>query len=587
MRSRKRVVVDQVSARDGASPANQREDTIAAAVRDSLAATGSASIGRSVQDRLRTAGITVSERQAYRYVKLYREGGRQALKDARGLPRPRAFVSVNPHLYEIVEAELARQLGKSTGTRSRAMERIRWEAQRADVPVPSRSTLYRLLAELDERHGAFSTATTRERTANRPNRSFHPVAVSRPGELVEIDSTPLDVLAILPDGSVGRPELTYGIDVATATICGALLLPRATRSADVAGVLLSRMVLAPERRPNWHDEVRALARALPSSPTAASEYEAAAMSAPTIVPETITLDRGRVFTSRTFARACDRLQISNVIASPYTPTDKPHVEGGFKRIRDGFVQYLDGYTGGAVENRGGSIARDAVWTVDEIQVLLNAWIAIVWQQTPRSGLRIPGLHGRPLSPNEMFDVLSGTAPQVEIDWDDDTYIELMPQTWRKVHSYGVNHGGLIYDAEALHTLRGRSSSLTGEARGRWEVRWDPVDVTRIWVRDHIAKRWLEATWALGRLVETPISSVDLRRAQRIVTAERPRVTLNLLQAIDAAQGQRPRRESQARTKVPSESPQVTSGIPAEERLTVVEASEASQRSSLPTFRLLE
>lgn len=565
----------------------RREETIAEAVRDVLSEEGVGAIGRAVQERLCEDGITISERQAYRYVKRYREGGRKALEDARRLPRAKSFVSVDRRLFEIVEGELASQLHKSSGTRGRAIDRVRWQAEKFDIPLPSRSTLYRLLAELDGRHAAFGSARSRERSANRPDRTFKGVAVSRPGELVEIDSTTLDVLAILPDGSIGRPELTYAIDVATSSICGAILLPRATRSADVAGVLLSRMVLAPDRRANWSNEIATLERALPSSPTAGAEYAAAALRAPTIVPETITLDRGRVFTGRTFALACDKLQISNVISSPYTPTDKPHVEAGFKRMRDGFVQYLDGFTGASVENRGSSVVEDAVWTVDEIQALLNAWIAIVWQQTPKTGLRVPGLHARPMSPNEMFEILTGNAPQVAVGWDDETYIELMPQTWRKVHSYGVNHGGLTYDADALHPLRGRPSALTGEARGRWEVRWDPTDVTRIWVHDHISLRWIEASWSLGRLVDSPVSSVDLRRAQRIIAAERPRVTLNLLEAIDAAQSARPRQKSKfARTATRSARGAI-GPKPQLELEPSISSHEDGESPASPTFRLLD
>lgn len=104
----------------------RREDTIAEAVRDVLSEEGVGAIGRAVQERLCEDGITISERQAYRYVKRYREGGRKALEDARRLPRAKSFVSVDRRLFEIVEGELASQLHKSSGTRGRAIDRVRW-----------------------------------------------------------------------------------------------------------------------------------------------------------------------------------------------------------------------------------------------------------------------------------------------------------------------------------------------------------------------------------------------------------------------------------------------------------------------------
>lgn len=104
----------------------RREETIAEAVRDVLSEEGVGAIGRAVQERLCEDGITISERQAYRYVKRYREGGRKALEDARRLPRAKSFVSVDRRLFEIVEGELASQLHKSSGTRGRAIDRVRW-----------------------------------------------------------------------------------------------------------------------------------------------------------------------------------------------------------------------------------------------------------------------------------------------------------------------------------------------------------------------------------------------------------------------------------------------------------------------------
>jgi len=44
-----------------------------------------------------------------------------------------------------------------------------------------------------------------------------------PGELMEIDSTPLDVMVMLDDGVPGRVELTGMIDVATRTVPAAVL----------------------------------------------------------------------------------------------------------------------------------------------------------------------------------------------------------------------------------------------------------------------------------------------------------------------------------------------------------------------------
>ena len=73
----------------------------------------------------------------------------------------------------------------------------------------------------------------------------HPAA---PGELMEIDSTPLDVLVMLDDGVPGWVELTGLIDVATRTVPAAVLRP-STRSVD-ASVLLARALTPGPMRPD-------------------------------------------------------------------------------------------------------------------------------------------------------------------------------------------------------------------------------------------------------------------------------------------------------------------------------------------------
>ena len=82
----------------------------------------------------------------------------------------------------------------------------------------------------------------------------HPAA---PGELMEIDSTPLDVLVMLDDGVPGWVELTGLIDVATRTVPAAVLRP-STRSVDAS-------VTAGPRAHAWADAPRTIPPEIPGS----------------------------------------------------------------------------------------------------------------------------------------------------------------------------------------------------------------------------------------------------------------------------------------------------------------------------------
>lgn len=483
-------------------------------------------------------GIDVSQRQVYRYLASYQFGGVAALADARKTGKSRA-TKTDPRVFELIESELKDQVEVSTGTRSRTIARVKWEASRQGVPVPSTRTMYRLLEQLDRHRGSFGAATTRRSKAVRPDRTFRTSQPSRPGELVEIDSTPLDLFVQMPDGTVGRPELTYAIDVATGTIGATLLHGRAAKSVDIGAVLLTRMLTRIVDQPWWGEAV-SFARNVfaPTSEPLGRVLEEAAARVPLIVPEAVTVDRGKVFIGSTFTAACERLEISQIRANPRQGTDKPHVEGGFKRIRDGFVQYLAGYSGGRTQNRGAEPRTEAVWTLSEVRLLLDLWIILDWQATPQSGLRLPGMPQRPLSPNQMYAALSAAAPHVPVSLSRDDYIALLPLAWRTIQPYGLNFGGLVYDAEALHPMRGRQSGLSGEARGRWEIRYDPYNLRQVWVRDVANSRWITASWALAARTDHPFSREVLRAAQRAVTEPSPVTTIDILEQINRIQAQR-------------------------------------------------
>jgi len=87
------------------------------------------------------------------------------------------------------------------------------------------------------------------------------VTVARPGEMVEIDSTPLDVRVVLDDGVVDRVELTAMVDSATRTIVAAVLRPT-TKSVDAA-LLLARALTPEPMRPGWSDALRMSRSVLP------------------------------------------------------------------------------------------------------------------------------------------------------------------------------------------------------------------------------------------------------------------------------------------------------------------------------------
>ena len=204
---------------------------------------------------------------------------------------------------------------------------------------------------------------------------FTPSFAARPGEQVQIDSTPIDVLVLLDDGLPVRADLTIAVDVATRTICAAVLRPVGTKAVDAA-LLLARMLVPEPMRPGWSQALRMAASRLPHARLLDIDTRMQAAAArPVIVPDTIVIDHGKVFVSDTFTRACERLGISVQPCRPGTPTDKAIVEATLGSINTLFCQHVAGYTGPNVTRRGAD-ARGAAWTVAELQELLDEWLIV-------------------------------------------------------------------------------------------------------------------------------------------------------------------------------------------------------------------
>ena len=462
---------------------------------------------------------TVQQRRAD-----YARQGLWGLVDRRAVrtwdPDGRADARLVTAIRDVIEA----QAGTSTGTRLRVIQRAVAAVEAAHgpgvVPLPGRSTFYKLVDVLAAGRHTFGSAVTRRQTANRPQGTFSPTHAARPGEQVQIDSTPLDVLVLLDDGIPVRADLTIAVDVATRTICAAVLRPAGTKAVDAA-LLLARMLVPEPMRPGWAAALAMSASRLPHARLldidARMELAAAR---PVIVPDTIVIDGGKVFVSGTFTRACERLGVTVQRARPATPTDKAIVEATFASVNTLFCQHVASYTGSNVTLRGTDAA--GAWTLPELQDLLDEWILAGWQARPHDALRDPMMPRRALSPNEMYAALVAAAGYLPLTLTADDYLELLPVAWRQVNAYGIRIDYRTYDCPELGAYRLQHSGVTAR-RGLWEVHHDPYDVTRVFIRT--PDGWVTVPWTHLPMVSAPFAEFTWRQARRLA-AEKGRDNTN-------------------------------------------------------------
>jgi hypothetical protein len=279
------------------------------------------------RERAKAAELGAGLRTVQRMRRRYLDQGLWGLVDTRHARRTSPTGNVDPRVVAAAAAVIDKETQASTGTKSRAVRKIRETVEREHgpgmVPLPSNATLYRLLDALSAGRHTFGPATTRRQAANRPEGAFTPITAGRPGELVLMDGTPLDVLAVMDDGVPGRPELVAAIDIATRTLCAAILRPVGAKAVDAA-VLLARMMVPEPMRPGWDKALAVSASRIPYKRLATvDERIELAAAKPVIIPDTVVIDHGRVFLSEVFLRAAGTLGISVQPAHQLTPTDKP------------------------------------------------------------------------------------------------------------------------------------------------------------------------------------------------------------------------------------------------------------------------
>lgn len=477
-------------------------------------------------DELAAAGYPTSLRTVQRMRHRYQANGLRGLVDGRALRRFSPIGRTDERVVAAIQQVMDAETSQSTGTRDRLRRRIEKvlvdQYGQGTVELPSKSTFNRLVSSLSTGRHTFGSAATRRSLASRPSSVFTPSWACRPGQQVQIDTTVLDVMAVFDDGQARRVELTAAVDVATRTICAAVLRPAATKAVD-ASLLLARMTVPEPMRPDWAEALAMSHSRIPYRRLADidARLEGAAAK-PVIMPETIVCDRGAVYMSSTFTRACQRLEISLQPSHPHTPTDKGIVERTFASINTLFCQHVAGYTGRDVTMRGSNVAAEARWSMPQLQELLDEWIIIGWQQRPHSGLISPDT-GTTLSPNDMYAVLVSAAGYLPIALTADDYIELLPSCWRTINAYGVKVNNRTYNSKFLRRYSREHSTVTAK-RGQWEVAFDPYDATCIWVRNHHKGGWIRAEWTHLPMVSAPFADFTWRHAQQYADDDEDRET---------------------------------------------------------------
>jgi transposase InsO family protein len=469
-------------------------------------------------------GITI--RTLRRWSQTFRQVGPAGLIDARRV-RPRSILRrLDPRWLDAIRAITAEYVNTSTPTKriviDRAKARVRAEYG-DEVPIPSQAVAYKALVELSRGRNSFSgNARWRRTIATRPPGTYGRLRATRPGEYVFIDTTPLDVYAM--DQITlrwHRVEITVALDLFTRCVLGLRLSPLSTRSTDIAKVLYD--AIRPKQRPEaWPVSARWPYHGIPWTIVLDADRIDTRRSGPpplshtpTVLPETLVVDHGKIYVSDHVESVCARFGISIQPVRPYTPTDKAPLERFFRTLRQGLLEALPGYKGPDVYSRGKDVEDGAYFFIHELEEIIRGWIATVYHVRPHDGLAIPEVPGLAVSPYEMYGEGISRAGYLHLPERPDLVYDFLPVEWRTIQHYGVEIHGLRYNGPGIDRYRDTTSPYPGQYVGKWPFRVDPDNLLQIYFQDPADRMWHELAWEHLAEIGRPFSTDALKYARRL------------------------------------------------------------------------
>lgn len=422
---------------------------------------------------------------------------------------------VAPEVYKVLLEEMDRFKDESLVSIQAVWKGVedRLSAEHPEVLMPSRDQQYRLFADVRRSYPEFRHMKTARSVFSRPPKTYRPVKPTRPGELVQLDSTIANnMVRNGVTGKLYRPELTAIMDVATRTIL-ALIVNRSTKSEDL--VLALRDAIRPKPAAAWSDPAAhfnvtglPIERLMPYFPDLDPDEPVAA--APFILPETLVADHGKIYTSTAFVEAAIALGCNILPARPATGVDKSQLERWFGTLNE-IMELLPGWVGRNTSERG----TDA-WDEDELlldseyETILRYWVFARYHNRKHDGLVVDGQPKMTLTPMEAYSLAVARTGFVAVPANRRWEYELLPTEWRTIQAYGVEFEGLSYDAEVLDPFRGQPYPLGDGLGKKWPFKVDRRDLRNIFFLDPTSEEWHAIPWMHQPDVEVPFPESSLK-----------------------------------------------------------------------------
>ncbi len=443
--------------------------------------------------------LGVSRAYCYRLLRRYRDNPSATPLMPRSRGRVAGHRVLDPAVDTVVELAIDEfYLTPERPTMSALVREVARRCGRKELKAPTyKAVLTRVRARklrdvLKKREGA---ARARAKTA----RVVGHLASDGPFALVQIDHTLADVI-VVAEGSrlpIGRPWLTLAIDVATRVVAG-FYLSLERPSALAVAMVLSHVVLPKDK----YLRGRGVDADWPMHG----------------IPDRVHLDNAKEFHSQALARGVQQYGIE----IDYRPPAQPHWGGHIERLIGtmmGAVHLLPGSTSSNTIERGAYDSEAAaIMTMAELETWLVHQIAGVYHHSLHRALGKAPI-------TAWTEAIAEAGRPVRTAPDEDRfYLDFLPFRKRSVQRGGVALFNVSYSDGVISTFLSKPRQL-------FTVRYDPRDMSQVYLRDPDGAYW-PIPYSDRRLPAVTLSEINAVRRQ-LLDAGHKRLTQNqVFEALD-------------------------------------------------------
>jgi putative transposase len=463
--------------------------------------------------------LGVSQATAYRLIRLFRKGATVTSLVDRKRGRPKDHRTLDKEREEIIRRTIASFYMKPTRPPfSRLVREVQTNCISVGLGPPNWRTIKVRLESIDIQQRAKLRGETK--ILKQATATPGELRAARPLEIVQIDHTKADIFVVdeetrLP---IGRPWLTLAMDVCSRMVAGFYLTMEAPSRLSTSLCLLHSVF----DKSAWLRE-RDIDEPWPVAG----------------LPETLHVDNGADFRSRAFVRGCQDAGVK----IQWRPLREPHYGGHIERLigtQMGALHLLPGSSSSNVAERGEyNPKRHAALTLRDLERYIALEIVGPYHQSIHSSLCRP--------PIAVWREREGDIP-LRLPQDRMRFwLTFLPEEERTLRPDGIHLFNLRYWSPAL-------SADVGRTEGRLLVKYDPRDMSRVFVRrpsgNFVEARYADVTLPSVSLREAQTArralmaqgrrEVDMRSIIRTVMAQRELIDA-ATKKTDAARSEKPRR----------------------------------------------